>query len=113
MFAEHAITIQVDDELNSELVFPTSLVERADTFDSLMSDIAESIEGGDDPLLALEDHAINDPEERATLQATVSTLQRLREEGRDHIWAYYTRNMVRPVALAAARWTSLSATRRG
>ena len=24
-------------------------------------------------------------------------------EGRDHIWAYYTRNMVRPVALSRSR----------
>ena len=103
MFAEHAITIQVEDEQNSELVFPVSLVERADTFDALMSDIAEYIEGGDDPLLALDDHAITNPEERATLQATIFTLLRLRQEGRDHIWAYYTRNMVRPVALARVR----------
>ena len=27
-------------------------------------------------------------------------MQRLHAEGRDHIWAYYTRNMVRPVALS-------------
>ena len=27
-------------------------------------------------------------------------LQRLHNEGRDHIWAYYTRNMVRPVVLS-------------
>ncbi len=103
MFAEHAITIQVEDEQNSELVFPVSLIERADTFDALMSDIAEYIEGGNDPLLALDDHAITDSEERATLQATISTLLRLRQEGRDHIWAYYTRNMVRPVALSRSK----------
>ena len=103
MFAEHAITIQVEDEENSELVFPVSLVERADTFDALMSDIAEYIEKDDDPLLALDDHAVTDPEERATLQATIATMQRLRQEGLDHIWAYYTRNMVRPVALARGK----------
>lgn len=103
MFAEHAITIQVEDEQNSELVFPVSMIERADTFDALMSDIAEYIEGGDDPLLALDDHAITDPAERATLEATIATLQRLRQEGRDHIWAYYTRNMVRPVALSRSK----------
>ena len=103
MFAEHAITIQVEDEQNSELVFPVSLIERADTFDALMSDIAEYIEGGDDPLLALDDHAITDSAERTMLEATIATLQRLRQEGRDHIWAYYTRNMVRPVALSRSK----------
>ena len=31
---------------------------------------------------------------------TIATLQWLHDEGRDHIWAYYTRNLVRPVALS-------------
>ena len=31
---------------------------------------------------------------------TFRELQKLHDEGRDHIWAYYTRNMVRPVALS-------------
>ena len=30
-------------------------------------------------------------------------MRRLHSEGRDHIWAYYTRNMVRPVALSRAK----------
>ena len=100
MFAEREIRIQVDDGRNTELVFPVSLVERSNDFDSLMSDIASYIENGEDPSLALEDNHINDPVERATLAGTISTLQMLHSEGRNHIWAYYTRNMVRPVTLA-------------
>ena len=100
MFAEHNVTIQVADEQNTELVFPASLVERANDFDSLMSDIASYIENREDPNLALDDNHINDPAERETLSATIATLQKLHLEGRDHIWAYYTRNLVRPVALA-------------
>ena len=53
MFAEHNVTVQVEDEENTELVFPVSLVEQAETFDALMSDVAEAIEKGDDPALAL------------------------------------------------------------
>ena len=34
------------------------------------------------------------------MAGTIATLQMLHSEGRDHIWAYYTRNLVRPVALA-------------
>ena len=83
-----------------ELVFPISLVEQADTFDSLMSQVAADIERGDDPLLALDDYGIIDAGERATLAETIAVLQRLHDEGRDHIWAYYTRNLVRPVALS-------------
>ena len=30
-------------------------------------------------------------------------MQRLHSEGRNHIWAYYTRNLVRPVALSRSK----------
>ncbi len=103
MFAEHNVTVQVEDEENTELVFPVSLVERAETFDALMSDIAEAIERGDDPNLALDDYQITEPGERQTLRETISAMQRLHSEGRNHIWAYYTRNLVRPVALSRVK----------
>ena len=32
-------------------------------------------------------------------KGTAALLKQLHDEGRDHIWAYYTRNLVRPVAL--------------
>ena len=105
MFAGQQVTIQVDDDSgdNLELTFPVSLVERADNFDSLMSQVAADIERDDDPMLALDDHGITDANERQTLADTIATLQRLHNEGRDHIWAYYTRNLVRPVALSRAK----------
>ena len=103
MFAEHSVTVQVEDEENTELVFPVSLVDRAETFDSLMSDVAEAIERGDDPSLALDDNRITDSGERQTLVETISAMQKLHSEGRNHIWAYYTRNLVRPVALSRSK----------
>ena len=103
MFAQHDVTVQVDDEQYTELVFPVSLVERADDFDPLMGDIAEAIERGNDPLLALDDHAITDPAERQPLEKTIQSMRRLHSEGRNHIWAYYTRNIVRPVALSRSK----------
>ena len=103
MFAEHNVTVQVEDEENTELVFPVSLVEQAETFDALMSDVAEAIEKGDDPTLALDDNQITDSGQRQTLGETISTMQRLHAEGRNHIWAYYTRNLVRPVALSRSK----------
>ena len=102
MFAQHNVTIQVEDEQNTVLVFPRNLVERAETFDALMGDIAEAIEHGGDPHLALDDHHIAEPE-RETLKKTIETLQILHDEGRNHIWAYYTRNLVRPVALSRSK----------
>ena len=60
MFAEQEVTIQVRDEKNTELVFPISLVDRAEEFDSFMGDVAEYIETQQDPRMALNDHHIRD-----------------------------------------------------
>ena len=103
MFAQHEVRIEVGDERNSALVFPVSLVERANDFDSLMSDVGESVERGDDPYIALDDNGVTDPNERQVLRECIETMQALHSEGRDHIWAYYTRNLVRPVALSRAK----------
>ena len=103
MFAEHEVRIEVGDERNSALAFPVSLVERANDFDSLMGDVADAIERGDDPYIALDDNGITDATEREILGETIGTMQRLHSEGRDHIWAYYTRNLVRPVALSRSK----------
>ena len=92
----------MDDE-NTELIFPVSLVERAENFDALMGDVSAYIEQGDDPSLALDDNHVNDPAERQTIGNAIAAMQRLHDRGRDHIWAYYTRNMVRPVALSRSK----------
>ena len=103
MFAERTITIQTMDEDEPELVFPVSLVERAEDFDAFMGDVSAYIEEGTDPFLALDENHISDSEERSAVEEVISSLQRLHALKRDHIWAYYTRNMVRPVALSRAR----------
>ena len=103
MFAENQITIQTRDKENTELVFPVSLVQRAESFDALMGDVSTSIERGDDPALALDDNEVNDPIERQIIGNTIAAMQRLHDRGRNHIWAYYTRNMVRPVALSRSK----------
>ena len=103
MFAERTITIQTMDEDEPELVFPVSLVERAEDFDAFMGDVSSYIEEGTDPFLALDENHISDPEERSAVEEAIASLQRLHDLKRDHIWAYYTRNMVRPVALSRAR----------
>ena len=103
LFSEHDISVKVEDEENTELLFPVSLVERAEDFDALMGDVSASIERGDDPFLALDDNHIDVPDERQTVGETIRTMQRLHDEGRNHIWAYYSRNMVRPVALSRSK----------
>ena len=100
LFAQRDVPVYVDDERGTVLRFPRRLVEEADKFDPLMSDIAGAIERGGDPTLALDDHGIGEAEERSTLHGTIAEMRRLHAEGSDHIWAYYSRNLVRPVALS-------------
>ena len=100
LLAEREITIQTGDEDDTELVFPVSLIDRAENFDAVIADVSTYITTGEDPYLALDDNHVTDEAERETLRGTIATLQRLHDEGRDHVWAYYARNMVRPVALA-------------
>ena len=99
LFSETIVSVEVEDEANTRLEYPRRLVEDAEQFDSLMGDIASAIERGTEPRFVLDDHDITDAAERETLQKTIATMQNLHAEGRDHIWAYYTRNLVRPVAL--------------
>ena len=77
------------------LIFPRSLVDRADEFDRLMHEIARAIEAGGDPAAALDAHGLTE-NERAVMRRTLATMDRLRLAGRNHIWAYYTRNLVPP-----------------
>ena len=101
MFSEHQITIFAKDKDDAEvpLEFSRSLVNEAETFDALMGDVSAYIERGEDPMQALDDNHIRS-EERDTLRDTIASLQELHAQGRDHIWAYYTRNMVRPVVFS-------------
>ena len=107
MFTEHEVRIQVNDKVdessNTELVFSVSLVNRSDTFDALMTDIVTSIEQGQPVYLHqpyLHQHHIKEEHETRTMETTIKAMRQLHAEGRNHIWAYYTRNLVRPVALA-------------
>ena len=100
LFAANNVTIGVGDDENTELAFPVALVNDAENFDQLMVDVADYIEGGQDPKLALDDVAGLSDGELDTLSATIDKLQGLHDKGRNHIWAYYTRNLVRPITLA-------------
>ena len=48
----------------------------------------------------LDDYRITESGERQIMRQTIAAMKRLHAEGRNHIWAYYTRNLVRPVALS-------------
>ena len=101
------VTIEVAGDVDTDvrhrrLEFPRALVEQADWFDNLLLRVSEAIENGYDPRTALDDAGIEPGHERNVLEATVDSLLALHQEGRNHVWAYYTRNLVRPVWLSSA-----------
>ena len=100
LFSETTVSVEVEDKANTRFEFPRKLVEDAEKFDALMGDIAQAIEQGGDPRLALSDHDITDTGDRSLLQNSIAAMQQLHGDGRNHIWAYYSRNLVRPVALS-------------
>ena len=106
LFAGHVVAIQVENDENGdqnlELRFPRALVDDAEAFDGLMIDIADNIERGYDPSLALSDNPVHE-EHEPIMRETAETLQRLHDDGRNHIWAYYIRNMVRPLSLSHSK----------
>ena len=101
LFAEHEVRIEVEDELNTSLIFPVSLVERANDFDALMSDVGEAIEKGDDPHLALDDHHVIDPVRTADAGADHRChAAAARRRPKSHLGLLHAQLWFRPVALS-------------
>lgn len=105
LFAQDHVSITVaatEGEAERRLNFPKSLVAQPDWFDRVMISLSQAIESEQDPMTVLDDNDIpqGDPD-RDLLEDTAKTLQDLHSEGRNHIWAYYTRNLVRPIWLAS------------
>ena len=103
LFAQDRISIEVDSGTNRSsmwLDFPKDFSGRADEFDGFMLDTAARIEAGEDPTESV--GTLNVPEAgRSILEETLGKLKALHDKGQNHIWAYYTRNLVRPVWLSA------------
>lgn len=107
LFSASELTVPINDKSERvttdepEFKFPTGLLRDAEAFDRLVSELADkasSRKAGAKPTLtaeALKKLAV--PKElHASIEATYLTLCRLHDGGRDHIWGYYIRNLVRP-----------------
>ena len=89
------------DPKGRSLTFPLSLVNRPQVFGPLMGRIAADIAAGDGPGRALEEFAEHlDTHETEVMATTAAKLVDLHADEMNHIWAYYTRNLVRPIVIA-------------
>lgn len=90
---------------SDDLVFPRSVAVDAEAFDALVSDMAEralDTSGTLDRTLInpiLDRAGVKDEQDRRVLVETFSRWRGLNRTGRDHIWGYYVRNLVRPIWL--------------
>lgn len=102
------LTIIADDErelFKSELRFPDALLEDAARFDELVNEMAkraadQSARDRSKSLISVFRRLAVAPNHRDTITNTFRTMCRLHDEGRDHIWGYYVRNLARPMWLS-------------
>ena len=102
--AQGVITLKTGETLpneSGEVVFeiPLNLAKDTDRFDGMIIDVADAIERGDDTDATLDKYGLS-ALDRETMDATVSSMKALHAVGRNHVWAYYLRNMTRPAVIA-------------
>jgi SAM-dependent methyltransferase len=90
-----------------DLLFPRSVLKNATEFDYLVSDMADKAletdpsNAGKAVLAILKKRGIApDSADGQMLKETFLNLCTLRAQGRNHIWGYYVRNLIRPLWLA-------------
>ncbi len=79
---------------------PLSLARRTEDFERLMLGISDAIQRGDDARRTLDSFDIIEGAERETMDSVIANMQALHDDNRDHVWAYYLRNMTRPRVIA-------------
>ena len=101
------LTISVDDSrelFSQDLSFPDALLEDAASFDELVNELANRAANRKTsavPSLNAVFQRLAVPHEyREVIGGTFRTMCRLHDEGRDHIWGYFVRNLARPMWLA-------------
>lgn len=102
------LVVQVEDDaelFRTELRFPDRLLADARTFDRLVEEMAQLASrrepGSRVPSLSavFQRHGVG-LEGRDKIEATFRTMCELHDQGRNHIWSYYVRNLARPMWLS-------------
>lgn len=104
------LVIQADDAhelpgLASELRFPNEILANSRVFDQLVQELADRAanrKAGTPPpsLRAIFQRLAIPASAHEAIKATFATMCRLHDQGRDHIWGYYVRNLARPAWIA-------------
>jgi len=108
LWTREGLRISIDDGLElwaSGLHFPSRLLDDAARFDQLVEELARRAaqrEPSTDPpsLVNLFARFAIHPDDQPAVRSTFATMCRLQDEGRDHVWSFYIRNLARPLWLS-------------
>jgi hypothetical protein len=104
LWSAGSLVVRADDKrelFNTELRFPDALLDDAAKFDELINELANRAarrkpKAAVPSLTAVFQRLAIAPKHRDDIETTFKTMCRLHDEGRDHIWGYYVRNLARP-----------------
>ena len=108
LFSSENLSVDTEDGLQmfaDQLHFPQALLDDADRFDQLVAEMADAAAGRERgssvPAIGpiARRHGLAG-DELATIDKTFRAMCRLHDEGRDHIWGYFVRNLARPAWFA-------------
>jgi hypothetical protein len=111
VLTEDGMTVATTDPLElveDKLHFPEGVVEEPQRFDRLVAALAaraaERRPGTKPPGIAglLNAHGVDGADDREAVVTAFKKLCRLHDSGRDHVWSYYIRNLIRPLSFARA-----------
>ena len=78
---------------------PKELARQQALVDLVIAEIATAIDEGHDPDHVANQHQMSD-DCRKSITAVATLMKELHAIGRNHVWAYYIRNMIRPAVIA-------------
>ena len=78
---------------------PKDLARQQTEIDQIIAKMATAIDEGHDPVHVAAQHQMSD-ECRQSIEAVAALMRELHTAGRNHVWAYYIRNMIRPAVIA-------------
>jgi SAM-dependent methyltransferase len=92
-------------EFTDQLKFPSQVVADVHTFDLLVAELADKAmrrpPWSKEPSLTATFERFNiNSDDRPVLKRTFKNMCSLHDQGKDHIWGYYVRNLVRPLWLS-------------
>ena len=108
LWAAGNLTVRANDDqelFDCALRFPDALLDDAARFDELINELADRaasrrLAAAVPSLSAVFSRLAIPQAHHRIIQDTFETMCRLHDEGRDHIWGYYVRNLARPMWLA-------------